>query len=313
MNFSFYYRMLKIYFLYRFKIYRPVVINMLINSECNLRCSFCDIWKWDQSLSFDVIKETINSMGRIGIPALIVSGGEPMLHEDILKVGQYAKSKKIVTTLNTNGLLINVSNVKDVIDSFDIVKVSMHGVEEANVKLIKQVEKSIGLILKHKVRSRVFLHFVVDDNNIKRVEKFVMKYKGQVDGITINPKWTENSVYSSDKLSKLNGRVVDLSGYLDDTSFNTGKAYCDAGRLYFNIGPKGYVNACSTKRFVVGNVNEFSFYDIYKKGLSGDLKDKIDKCEGCFDRCNTQVSMVIKMSPWKLLRELPGLIKSYRV
>jgi len=54
-------------------------------------------------LNFNDIKKIIDQGSKYGI-SLQLSGGEPLLHPEIIKIIKYAHHKKVVTGLVTNGL-----------------------------------------------------------------------------------------------------------------------------------------------------------------------------------------------------------------
>ena len=69
----------------------PVVIWNLIR-RCNLACQHCYSISADVDfpgeLSTPEIMRTLDDLRAFGVPALILSGGEPLLHPDILAIGE---------------------------------------------------------------------------------------------------------------------------------------------------------------------------------------------------------------------------------
>lgn len=47
-------------------------------------------------MSFNEIKSYINELHKIGITKIILIGGEPTIHEDIIKIVKYITSKGIM-------------------------------------------------------------------------------------------------------------------------------------------------------------------------------------------------------------------------
>ena len=48
------------------------------------------------------------------VPALILSGGEPLLRPDIFEISERAKKKGFYVGLSTNGALIDHKNIGDI-------------------------------------------------------------------------------------------------------------------------------------------------------------------------------------------------------
>lgn len=101
-------------------------------NRCNLSCLHCyskaDLNSVDV-LSTEIIKTTIDEFVKNKIKFIIFSGGEPLVRKDIFEIANYAKSKGIITYLSSNGLYINHSNAKEIVDTFDYIGISIDGDE----------------------------------------------------------------------------------------------------------------------------------------------------------------------------------------
>lgn len=88
---------------------RHVTIN--VTEKCNQRCIYCEIGKGiptpkQEFLTADDLKWVIDEMAKSGIRKLSLCGGEPFLFDGLLEVVQYAASKKIRTSITTNGMTV---------------------------------------------------------------------------------------------------------------------------------------------------------------------------------------------------------------
>lgn len=116
----------------------PVVIWNLIR-RCNLCCRHCYAISADHDfpgeLSTEQILATMEDLQSFGVPALILSGGEPLMHPDIYEIGRRAKEHGFYVGLSTNGTLINESNRQAVADvGFDYLGISIDGLEVTHDK-----------------------------------------------------------------------------------------------------------------------------------------------------------------------------------
>lgn len=88
---------------------RPVVV-WNITRRCNLHCMHCysnsESKFYDGELNFDECKEVIDDLASFGVPALLLSGGEPMMHPEFFAVARYASERGLRLTLSTNGTMI---------------------------------------------------------------------------------------------------------------------------------------------------------------------------------------------------------------
>lgn len=91
---------------------RPVTV-WAVTKACNLRCVHCyasaDACPAPNELSHDEAITLLDDLRRFGVPAVLFSGGEPLIRPDALDLIGYARSVGLNATLSTNGLLIDDS------------------------------------------------------------------------------------------------------------------------------------------------------------------------------------------------------------
>ena len=111
----------------------PVVIWNLIR-RCNLTCKHCYATSADSEFRNEL--DTTEALGVIdqlheaGVRVLILSGGEPLLRDDIFQLADYARDKGFYVALSTNGTLIDEQNIERIAAAdFDYVGISIDGLE----------------------------------------------------------------------------------------------------------------------------------------------------------------------------------------
>ena len=117
----------------------PVVIWNLTR-RCNLRCRFCysgsaNVEYAGELTTAEVLGVMMDLRG-FGVPALILSGGEPLLRPDIFELSAAAKAMGFYVALSTNGTCIEARNISTIaaID-YDYVGISIDGVGAAHERL----------------------------------------------------------------------------------------------------------------------------------------------------------------------------------
>jgi len=110
----------------------PVVIWNLIR-RCNLNCKHCYSLSADTDfkgeLSFDEIATVMADLKSFGVPALILSGGEPLLRPDLFEIAALAKQTGFYVGLSSNGTLIDAPMAERIAGAgFDYVGVSVDGI-----------------------------------------------------------------------------------------------------------------------------------------------------------------------------------------
>jgi len=104
----------------------PVLI-LNPHSRCNCRCKMCDIWKTtrSQEISASDLARQIESIERLQVRWVVLSGGEPLMHSDLWGLIDLLRARRIRITLLSSGLLLGryaeslVKSVDDVIVSLD--------------------------------------------------------------------------------------------------------------------------------------------------------------------------------------------------
>jgi heme d1 biosynthesis radical SAM protein NirJ len=115
---------------------KPVVIWNLTR-RCNLKCRHCYTVSADVDfpgeLSHAQAMATLADLGDFGIPALILSGGEPLDRRDLFEIAAEARKRVRMLALSTNGTKIHGETADRVAEiGFDYVGISIDGVGSTN-------------------------------------------------------------------------------------------------------------------------------------------------------------------------------------
>jgi MoaA/NifB/PqqE/SkfB family radical SAM enzyme len=328
-KFRFYLKTLKVYARYQLGYAIPFLVMLRINQKCNLTCSFCRLWRLKEAkeMNTKILLELIDDLARIGVPYLNITGGEPLMRDDLEIIGKHAAKQGLFTTINTNGTFLTKTKAALIANCFDIIKVSLDGFEMTHDRIrgidgtYRKVHKGLkNLLAVPNRKAKVMIHFVANSDNIQEMPKFVSYFSKIVDAITIMPQFdmSSNTVYQSEAFFRY-WKQVDKDYILQESndilvkpSFKIGKNYCDASKLYYSVWPNGDVICCPNRVWKLGNLKHESFHDIWKNSLTEAQKKKISLCKGCFCRSSVEVSMIMRKNPMQLLFNAPGLIRKFR-
>ena len=99
----------------------PLVISWNVTRKCNLKCSHCYINATKEELRGELTteeaKRLMDQISDVSRPLLILSGGEPLLREDIYDLIRYGASKGFRMGLGSNGSLIDEAVAKKLKDA----------------------------------------------------------------------------------------------------------------------------------------------------------------------------------------------------
>lgn len=158
---------------------RGPVVAWNCTKTCNLKCKHCyassDSKKYDGELTLSESKKFIDDLKKFNVPALLFSGGEPLMRENILDLLSYANERKIRSTISTNGTLLDkytCMTLKKI--NLGYVGVSLDGIG-SNHDNFRGVKGSFDSSLKGirnciEVGQKVGLRFTINKNNYKDLD-----------------------------------------------------------------------------------------------------------------------------------------------
>ena len=81
-----------------------------ITRSCNLFCAHCraasDSNQYSGELTTEECFRLVDQILEVGRPIIILTGGEPLLRQDVFQIAQYAVSKGLRVVMGTNGTLV---------------------------------------------------------------------------------------------------------------------------------------------------------------------------------------------------------------
>jgi heme d1 biosynthesis radical SAM protein NirJ len=229
----------------------PVVIWNLIR-RCNLACLHCysisaDI-DFPGELSTEDVMRVMDDLKAFGVPALILSGGEPLLRKDIFEIAGRAKALGFYTALSTNGTLIDAPLARRIgATGFDYVGISLDGIEATHDRFRRQqgafARSLAALRLCRDLDIKVGVRFTLTQDNAadlprlldlveaERIDRFYLSHLNYAGRGNVNRKRDAHFQVTREALDLLFARAWDAArrGVLKD--FVTGNNDADAAYL----------------------------------------------------------------------------------
>jgi MoaA/NifB/PqqE/SkfB family radical SAM enzyme len=321
-------RVLKTYINYRRGKPTPSNLSLRLVYRCNLRCSFCRFWKHEEieETGLERINLLIDDMTRLGVPYFNITGGEPLLRPDLEEIAAYAASKGIYTALNTNGTMITEKRAADLVRYFNAIKISLDGFEKTH-DLMRGVPESFRkanaginhLMKARKKKAKVIVHLVANEKNVDEIPEFVKMYSGLVDRVSVMPFFdmVSQDIYDSSRFVET-WKAADEAYTLNESEsmikqpeLTEGRRYCDAAALYYSVLPDGKIICCPHYPLVLGNIKEQTFHEVWSRDLTASEKAQIENCKGCYAKCTTEVSKLMRKTPFQLLMTAPSMIRKH--
>lgn len=89
-------------------------IKLMVTGKCNLKCCKCDCWKTttEDSLSTADVNKIVFEAVNLGLKEIQLSGGEPTLRKDLVKIVHLGNQKGVKFSIVTNGTVLNHADYK---------------------------------------------------------------------------------------------------------------------------------------------------------------------------------------------------------
>lgn len=301
-----------------------------ITSTCNSDCAYCEhalSRRQDkEEIALANLKDIIEQMGRLGVTACSLSGGEPLVYKNITEAVAFMKENGIEPILLTNGILLPEkirqlyqSGLRYVIMSLDSFQPTHYsktrGIDFAAV--MRAYEHMIDFKNGH--GDFIFrITTVVSNENIDDIPELLEKTGGDGVGVQFTPyhnfinKDNDIGILDIEKLNCLTSRLLQLKkeGKLICNSeeyirffpgfFKSGRRIpegyrCKCGYNAVYIWPNLDVRSCwSTSLPPVGNLKEQSLSEIWNSPRYAAQRQKMlsCSCEGCWLLCTAEFNLI---------------------
>ena len=168
-------------------------VIFILTEACNAHCTMCNYWRVRDPRALpsdDVI--AFGSRYLAGVPGFVtLSGGEPLVYDDVYRIASFYRKAGRTTVLCTNGLLVS-DHVDRICGHFDKVIVSLHGSEPRTHDLVlglrsyETVLDGVQRLLRHPSGPRVIFKMTVQRRNYRDVPGFLGLARDQgVSGVAI--------------------------------------------------------------------------------------------------------------------------------
>lgn len=93
------------------------MVDIGVTNQCQCHCPHCYAAVGERAtgmdeLSASEIRSVIDQISNMGAIEICFTGGEPLLRNDIVELVDYARKKKMVSKINTNGILLTDDMVR---------------------------------------------------------------------------------------------------------------------------------------------------------------------------------------------------------
>jgi len=297
-----------------------------ITPECDFDCIYCyNVWKekpdyQQKNLSLDKIKELFSKiLKETEIEGVTITGGEPLLYENLLEVVKFFNQNNIKVGLTTHGALLTEAKTKELIDngvsyfeiSLDAINPKIYN-QLTNDNQLDKVKNTILNIKKH--NALLTISTIITKLNLEEIPKVIdLSFAFSVDFISLNrfipggagknlsnkllPSREElkNVFEIANKKAEKYNFNVNISVPIEDCIIqhknypNLNFGTCICGTKKWLIDSVGNLRSCEQNPEIVGNLFNSSFNELYNSEQSEKfrLNNLKINCKSCkiFDNC----------------------------
>ena len=241
---------------------RPLITHLVITRRCNLSCGYCfEYDKVSQPVPTSVLKQRIDHLAELRSVFVTLTGGESLLHPDVIELVRYVRERGMEPFLNTNGYLLTREIIEGLNDA------GLYGLQLSidNVRPNEVSKKSLVPLLPKLRRLARHAKFHVRINTVLgsgspeealEVSRTVVAFGFDSNcslvrdgsGALIPPDARTGAVY--DQIQQLDKR---LPSFLDDNytrellAHGTMQWKCRAGARTFLVCEHGLVHLCQPR------------------------------------------------------------------
>lgn len=273
----------------------PEIVTFRITSKCNNNCKYCFASKNIEEMDFSKLRKLFCLFHEGGVKAVVLTGGEPLLRKDILKIFKELRKYNIKIFLDTNGDLF--FNYKAEIDKYvDVLGLPLDFSDSSYRS--KENFETIMKILNYyknksfKERPIIRIGTVVTQDNIKDLEKIsnllencsidiwkIYEFTPQNINAIKNKSFLEISSEEFEKeTARIKNKFSNLKIVISERK--------NRSAAYFFINPNGSVfipidNLDICKEKIVGNVFDEDIVEKWEKEVS--ISNYIDNAKETFN------------------------------
>jgi MoaA/NifB/PqqE/SkfB family radical SAM enzyme len=119
----------------------PLRATFPIITRCNSRCNYCGVWEAEPyEVPLADCKLVIDELYSLGVQAVTLTGGEPLLHNGLAEIVAYARERGLVVSVTTNGLLLNSNRLWPLLEAgLHVLTLSLDTVDPSTYAAIRGV------------------------------------------------------------------------------------------------------------------------------------------------------------------------------
>lgn len=300
----------------------PMFVILAVTDRCNSNCNYCKIpQRGNVELTFGQIRDLIDQISDLGCQRLGLWGGEPLIRDDIGEIVDYAVSKGLYVTLDSNGylypekadqlknlshLILSIDGPKKahdanrIVGGFDMVYDALKVAKERKIKTW-----TITVLTENNINDESLDELLDLADELNFMPTFQLLYHGDTMGDSVSMKPSDDEY--RDVLKRLvekkkQGRrigtsvkcfkhLIEWPDYRRNKSSESSSYFkCWGGKFYANVDTNGKIYPCSV---LVDEMDALNYLDVgFEKALA---HVSSPPCKKCIATCYSEYNMLFSL------------------
>jgi len=278
----------------------PMHVTMELTSRCSLHCIHCyaNAGPDKEIINIDKALNLIMKIRELGVVKITLTGGDPLIHPEFLKILECCCGNFLSVDVATNGYLVNEQMAKKMSEVKKIgtlkCNISIDGTESTHDYIRgvtgswKRAVEAIKLLRKYKISTTVAM--TLNPYNVQEVEDVILTARENgankfAVGMTVEQGRAlgRGLLLTKEQIADVHDRLSWLAEKYKTERFSietriegfdheavseeSKNVSCGAGNEFCFIDLMGNLKPCGMMDFIVGNVNQGALTDIYRSTL----------------------------------------------
>lgn len=263
----------------------PVLAHVIPMRRCNLSCAYCNEYDdYSNPVPLEVMNRRIDKLAELGTSAIIISGGEPLMHPDLERIIERVRKHGMLSALISNCYLLTRKRIRALNGAgLEYLQISIDNVTPNDIskKSLKVLDKKL-IWLSELAEFKVNVNSVLGGGTQDPQDALTIGYRAVELGFssslgilhdeqgTLKPlSPVEREIYF--KMKHIGKRGYTRLNYFQDSLVDgrSNKWRCRAGARYLYICENGLVHYCSQQRGYPGvPLEEYTLEDIRREYLT---------------------------------------------
>lgn len=285
----------KIFEKYKIEDKVPSQVYLLLTYRCNFSCSYCYLRDTHQDVRELSTEEWINiieHLKEMGVTNFAITGGEPLVREDIVEILKACKTDKTYVSLLTNGSLLydRFDQINPLIDStiisLDSFDEEVNTLNRSNTGF-KEIFKVIERFSKE-APEKIQVRAVITNNNIDQINEYAQRMNSEYGIKTIRTLVNPIRPEEVELVPDMTGRMAIDKDRIDSLDFGMKYRKCGACYEVMALNPAGDIFPCQAamnSEFNIGSILEDNWFETFlqSKVREDFINLNLDRVEVCKD------------------------------